>query len=110
MAKDKKKKPEAGEAATPAAAKLSRKACEAELARLHAERVKLQFWVKKRQRVIVLFEGRDAAGKGGVIKRLTERVSPRVFRVAALPAPTGRERSQIFIQRFMSIFRPRARS
>ncbi len=69
--------------------KLKRKEYEEQMAKLHAELVKLQFWVKHAgARIIVLFEGRDAAGKGGVIKRLTERVSPRVFRVVALPAPS----------------------
>ena len=66
--------------------KLSRKEYEAELFKLHAELVKLQYWVKEKGlKIIVVFEGRDAAGKGGVIKRITERVSPRVFRVVALP-------------------------
>ena len=66
-----------------------------ELAKLHVELVKLQQWVlKEGVKVCVLFEGRDGAGKGGVIKAITERVSPRVFRVAALPAPTEREKSQ----------------
>ena len=69
--------------------KLKRKEYEKEIAKLHVELVKLQFWVKRAgARIIILFEGRDAAGKGGVIKRLTERVSPRVFRVVALPAPS----------------------
>ncbi len=73
-----------------------------ELARLHAELVKLQLWVvAKGLKVVVLFEGRDGAGKGGVIKAITERVSPRVYRVVALPAPTEREKSQMYIQRYM---------
>jgi polyphosphate kinase len=73
-----------------------------ELARLQGELVKLQFWVKHTgARIVVLFEGRDAAGKGGVIQRLTERVSPRVFRLVALPAPSERERSQVYIQRYI---------
>jgi polyphosphate kinase 2 len=85
--------------------KLSRKEYEAELAKLQGELVKLQFWVKERGlRVIVLFEGRDAAGKGGAIKRITERVSPRTFRVVALPAPTEREKSQMYIQRYFNHF------
>ena len=72
---------------------------------LQAELVKLQEWVVARgERVIVIFEGRDAAGKGGVIKRLTERVSPRVFRVVALPAPTEREKSQLYLQRYIANF------
>ncbi len=75
------------------------------LAELQAELVKLQLWVKESgARVIVVFEGRDAAGKGGAIKRITERTSPRVFRVAALPAPSERERSQIYYQRYIKHF------
>jgi polyphosphate kinase 2 len=82
--------------------KLKRKAYEHELARLHAELVKLQLWVvKKGLKVCIVFEGRDGAGKGGVIKAIVERVSPRVFRVVALPAPTEREKSQMYIQRYM---------
>jgi polyphosphate kinase 2 len=74
-----------------------------ELARLHVELVKLQQWVvHKGLKVCVVFEGRDGAGKGGVIKAITERVSPRVFRVVALPAPTEREKSQMYIQRYIS--------
>ncbi|MBB4188074.1 polyphosphate kinase 2 [Sinorhizobium terangae] len=73
-----------------------------ELARLHVELAHLQAWVKKTgARVVIVFEGRDAAGKGGVIKRLTECVSPRVFRVVALPAPTDREKTQIYMQRYI---------
>jgi polyphosphate kinase 2 len=73
-----------------------------ELALLHGELVKLQLWVvAKGLKVVVLFEGRDGAGKGGVIKAITERVSPRVYRVVALPAPTEREKSQMYIQRYM---------
>ena len=65
--------------------------------------VKVQLWVQhKGLKVVVIFEGRDAAGKGGVIKRITERVSPRVFRVVALPAPTEREKSQMYVQRYLS--------
>ena len=76
-----------------------------ELRRLQAELCKLQDWVKyKGVRVIVIFEGRDAAGKGGTIRALTERVSPRVFRVAALPAPSDREKTQMFFQRYMERF------
>jgi polyphosphate kinase 2 len=81
--------------------KLKRKEYEEEIAKLHVELVKLQFWVKHTgAQIVVLFEGKDAAGKGGVIKRITERVSPRVFRVVALPAPSERERSQIYFQRY----------
>lgn len=85
--------------------KISNKFYEAELERLQGELVKLQLWVKEKGlKVIVVFEGRDAAGKGGVIKRLTERVSPRVFRVVALPAPTDREKTQMYVQRYINQF------
>jgi polyphosphate kinase len=85
--------------------KLGRKAYEKELARLQGELVELQSWVvAKGLKVCVVFEGRDTAGKGGVIKRITERVSPRVFRVVALPTPTDRERSQMYIQRYLPHF------
>jgi polyphosphate kinase len=85
--------------------KLSRKEFEKELENLDTELVKLQFWVKQEGlKVIVVFEGRDAAGKGGVIKRITERVSPRVFRVVALPAPTEREKTQLYMQRYIGHF------
>ena len=83
--------------------KLPNKVYQRELARLHGELVKLQLWaVDRGLKVCVVFEGRDGAGKGGVIKAITERVSPRVFRVVALPAPTEREKSQMYIQRYMS--------
>jgi polyphosphate kinase len=83
-------------------AKLKRKDFEKRLAKLQVELVKLQIWVQqKRSKVVVIFEGRDAAGKGGVIKRITERVSPRVFRLVALPAPTEREKSQMYVQRYI---------
>ncbi len=82
--------------------KLMNKEYEKELAKLHVELVKLQEWVKyKGLKICIIFEGRDGAGKGGVIKAITERVSPRVFRVVALPAPTERERSQMYPQRYM---------
>jgi polyphosphate kinase len=82
--------------------KLKRKAYDKELARLHGELVHLQEWVKhKGLKVCVVFEGRDGAGKGGTIKAITERVSPRVFRVVALPAPTEREKSQMYMQRYV---------
>ncbi|MEN8108470.1 MAG: polyphosphate kinase 2 [Pseudomonadota bacterium] len=85
--------------------KLSSKGYEEELEKLQGELVKLQLWVKEKGvKVIVIFEGRDAAGKGGVIKRITERVSPRVFKVVALPAPTEREKTQLYIQRYLSHF------
>ena len=73
------------------------------IGRLQVELAHLQAWVKKSgARIVIIFEGRDAAGKGGVIKRITERVSPRVFRVVALPAPTDREKSQIYMQRYVA--------
>jgi polyphosphate kinase 2 (PPK2 family) len=82
--------------------RVGRQKYERELARLHGELVKLQLWVvAKGLKVVVLFEGRDGAGKGGVIKAITERVSPRVYRVVALPAPTEREKSQMYVQRYM---------
>ena len=85
--------------------KLKRKQYEKELRRLQAELCHLQDWVKlKGLRIIVVFEGRDGAGKGGTIKAITERVSPRVFHVVALPAPSDREKSQIFIQRYTEHF------
>ncbi|HEY3393231.1 MAG TPA: polyphosphate kinase 2 [Lacipirellulaceae bacterium] len=85
--------------------KLSRKDYEAELGRLQAELCMLQAWVKaKGLRVIVVFEGRDGAGKGGTIRAITERVSPRVFRVVALPAPSDREKTQMYMQRYMPHF------
>ena len=84
-------------------ANLSRKEFEKELEKLQVELVKMQEWVKASgAKVCVLFEGRDAAGKGGIIKRITERTSPRVFRVVALSAPTEREKSQMYIQRYIS--------
>src|SRR5258707_2290411 len=94
-----------GSEQTDAQAKIKRKEYEEQIAKFHAELVKLQFWVKHTgARIIVLFEGRDAAGKGGAIKRITERVSHRVFRVVALPAPSERERTQIYFQRYFEHF------
>jgi polyphosphate kinase 2 len=85
--------------------RVSRKAYEKELERLQVELCHLQKWVvHKGLRVVVVFEGRDAAGKGGVIKRITERVSPRVFRVVALPAPTERQKTQLYAQRYIPHF------
>ena len=85
--------------------KLKAKEYEAELFRLHVELVKLQEWVKyKGLKVCVVFEGRDGAGKGGTIRAITERVSPRVFRVVALPAPSDREKSQMYMQRYIPHF------
>src|ERR1700730_5293816 len=83
--------------------KLERKKFEGAIEKLHVELVKLQLWVRhKGLKMVIIFEGRDAAGKGGIIKRITERVSPRVFKVIALPAPTEREKSQMYIQRYIS--------
>ena len=84
---------------------MKRKEYERELRRLHGELVALQEWVKATgAKVCIVFEGRDTAGKGGTIKAITERVSPRVFRVVALPAPTEREKSQMYIQRYIPHF------
>src|ERR671921_896931 len=84
---------------------MKRKNYEKELRKLQTELCLLQDWVVHAgARVIVVFEGRDAAGKGGTIKAITERVSPRVFRVAALPAPSDREKSQMYIQRYFAHF------
>jgi polyphosphate kinase len=85
--------------------RLKRKQYEKELRRLQGELCKLQDWVKyKGLRVIIVFEGRDAAGKGGTIRAITERVSPRVFRLIALPAPSDQEKSQMYLQRYMQYF------
>src|SRR6266571_5205716 len=85
--------------------KLKRKEYEKELRCLQAELCHLQAWVKaKGLRIIVVFEGRDGAGKGGTIRAITERVSPRVFRVVALPVPSDREKSQMYVQRFVTHF------
>ena len=84
-------------------AKMKRKDYEKELEKLQIELVRLQEWVKQSgARIVVIFEGRDAAGKGGIITRITERVSPRVFHVVALPAPSDREKTQIYVQRYMA--------
>src|SRR6202008_1686203 len=85
-----------------ASSRMKRKVYEEELRKLQVELCHLQEWVKeKKLRVIILFEGRDAAGKGGTIKAITEKVSPRVFRVVARPAPTEREKSQMYAQRYI---------
>ena len=95
MTDAKNDEPEAG-------GKLKRKEYEQELARLDVEFVKLQQWVVHNGlKVCIIFEGRDGAGKGGTIKAMTERVSPRIFRVVALPAPTEREKSQMYAQRYI---------
>jgi polyphosphate kinase 2 len=86
-------------------AKMRRKQYEREMRRLHGELVAMQEWVKASgAKICIVFEGRDTAGKGGTIKRITERVSPRVFRVVALPAPSEREKSQMYIQRYIQHF------
>jgi polyphosphate kinase 2 len=104
MAKKHKKTP-AKKSGDEKPQKMSRKDYEKELKNLQVELVKLQYWVKKKgAKVIIVFEGRDAAGKGGVIKRITERVSPRVFKVIATPAPSDREKTQLYIQRYLSHF------
>ena len=110
--KGKQKRDEAAGQAPPTAegkgaaegppAKMKRKEYEREMRVLHGELVAMQEWVKSSgAKICIVFEGRDTAGKGGTIKRLTERVSPRVFRVVALPAPTEREKSQMYIQRYV---------
>jgi len=112
MAKKKNKQHHAQAPASPSATsreaeadpppKLKRKEYERELRRLHGELVAMQEWVKASgAKLCIVFEGRDTAGKGGTIKRITERVSPRVFRVVALTAPTEREKSQMYVQRYL---------
>jgi len=101
----KKEQADADVEGAPASGKLKTKAYDRELRKLHEELVTLQEWVRhKGLKVCVVFEGRDGAGKGGTIKAITERVSPRVFRVVALPAPTEREKSQVYVQRYMAHF------
>ena len=113
--KDKHKQHDAEVQASPAAAgqeagagpppKMKRKEYEREMRVLHGELVAMQEWVKASgAKICIVFEGRDTAGKGGTIKRITERVSPRVFRVVALPAPTEREKSQMYVQRYLPHF------
>jgi polyphosphate kinase 2 len=90
---------------TSATAKMKTKEYEKQMRLLHGELVALQEWVKATgAKICIVFEGRDTAGKGGTIKRITERVSPRVFRIVALPAPTDREKSQMYIQRYVRHF------
>jgi polyphosphate kinase 2 len=104
MLKDKQKKSDVVEAPTESG-QVSRKEFEKELAKLQVELTRLQTWAKdKGARVIVVFEGRDTAGKGGVISRITARTSPRVFRHVALPVPSDREKTQVFIQRYIAHF------
>ena len=101
MLKGKQKKHAVVEA-LDASGKLNRKQFEEELAKLQVELTRLQTWVKdKGARVIVVFEGRDTAGKGGVISRITARTSPRVFRHVALPTPSDRQKTQVYIQRYI---------
>jgi polyphosphate kinase 2 len=91
--------------ATHANGKMKRKVYEKEMHKLQVELCRLQDWVKETGgRIIILFEGRDAAGKGGTIKAITERVSPRVFRVVALPAPSDRQKTEMFMQRYIEHF------
>jgi len=105
MSKPKKNKTRTQESTQESEVKLTRKVYETELAKLHVELVKLQEWVKQEGlKVCVVFEGRDGAGKGGTIKAITERVSPRIFRVVALPTPTEREKSQMYAQRYIPHF------
>ena len=102
MSKDKKKRVVE---APDASGKISRKQFEKELEKLQVELTRLQTWVKdKGARVIVVFEGRDTAGKGGVISRITARTSPRVYRHVALPAPSDREKTQVYVQRYITHF------
>jgi polyphosphate kinase len=104
MAKHKRKKNEAAETTTDSG-KMGRKEFEKELAKLQVELTRLQTWAQaKGARVIVVFEGRDTAGKGGVISRITARTSPRVFRHVALPAPSDRDKGQVYIQRYIAHF------
>ncbi|MBK8637940.1 MAG: polyphosphate kinase 2 [Chromatiaceae bacterium] len=103
--KNKKKKQEITALVQAPVVALTQKLYDRELAKLHVELVKLQEWVVHQGlKVCIVFEGRDGAGKGGTIKAITERVSPRVFRVVALPAPTEREKTQMYAQRYMPHF------
>lgn len=103
--KSKKRDDEAASADPGEPGKLTTKAYEKELRKLHAELVKLQEWVRRKGlKVCIVFEGRDGAGKGGTIKAITARVSPRVFHVMALPAPTEREQTQMYAQRYIPHF------
>src|SRR4029078_12762118 len=105
MGKNKQKKNKVAEAATPSSNNMSGKQFDKELAKLQVELVRLQTWVQaKKESVIVVFEGRDTAGKGGVISRITERTSPRGFRQIALTAPSDREKRQGYIQRYLAQF------
>jgi polyphosphate kinase 2 len=102
---DKKKAKAAGKNDAVPKEKISGKRYDEEMEKLHVELVKLQEWVKfKGLKAMIVFEGRDGAGKGGAIKAITERVSPRVFRVVALPTPTERQKTQMYLQRYMEHF------
>ena len=104
MAKDKQQKRDVAGAKT-ASSKMKRKEFEKELAKLQVELTRLQTWVQATgARIIVVFEGRDTAGKGGVISRITARTSPRVYRHVALPAPSDREKTQVYPQRYIAHF------
>src|SRR6476620_9592739 len=101
----KARKPAVDDSSAESPGKLKVKDYDQELARLHVELVKVQQWVvHKGLKVCIVFEGRDGAGKGGTIKAITDRVSPRVFRVVALPAPTEREKTQMYVQRYIRHF------
>jgi polyphosphate kinase 2 len=103
--KDNREAPDEVKAKDSHLEKMKRKAYEREIRKLQVRLCKLQDWVKEKGlRVVIVFEGRDAAGKGGTIKALTEKVSPRVFRVIALPAPSDREKSQMYLQRYIERF------
>ena len=105
MSKEQKREKSSDSCESSAKDKMSRKQYERKLEKLQTELCHLQEWVREKGlRVIVIFEGRDAAGKGGVIKRITERVSPRVFRKVALPAPSDREKTQLYAQRYIQHF------
>ena len=100
--KDNREAPDEVKAKDSHLEKMKRKVYEREMRKLQVRLCKLQDWVKEKGlRVVIVFEGRDAAGKGGTIKALTEKVSPRVFRVIALPAPSDREKSQMYLQRYV---------
>ena len=100
--KDKDKKKSEGKVLADEGGRMGGKEYEAELKKLHVELVKAQAWIKhKGLKICIVFEGRDGAGKGGTIKALTDRVSPRTFRVVALQAPTEREKSQMYVQRYL---------
>src|SRR5512132_1620856 len=105
MAKDKQQKYSVAEGKAASTTKMRRKEFEKELAKLQVELTHLQTWIQATgARIIVAFEGRDTAGKGGVISRITARTSPRVYRHVALPAPSDREKTQVYIQRYIAHF------